>query len=106
MKSKYIRVLNQRLTNKGVFKGMKSQRTRKDIHNMAKTIRVHIGTDSTVQQYAKPNMTNLPADLGRKIFKQIQSTKAPDYSKMCRKADRLEKQIALELERVNSGKQP
>ena len=33
-------------------------------------------------RYGKPRMTNLPSELGVRIFKQILSTPAPDRAKM------------------------
>ena len=43
--------------------------------------------------YGKPMMTNLPADLGREIFRQILSTSAPDYDRLHQEAQRVEKAI-------------
>lgn len=44
-------------------------------------------------RYAKPNLTNLPSELGKGIFKQILSTPRPDYSKMQAEAIALEKEM-------------
>ena len=44
-------------------------------------------------RYAKPNMANLPSDLGRAIFKQILSTPKPDDEKLNAEAKRLEKEM-------------
>ncbi len=44
-------------------------------------------------KYGKPNMTNLPSDLGISIFKQIMDTPKPDYSKMQEEATRLEREM-------------
>ena len=44
-------------------------------------------------RYGKPAMTNLPADLGREIFRQILGTSAPDYDRLHQEAQRVEKAI-------------
>ena len=45
---------------------------------------------ATTTEFGKPNMTNLPKDLGTRIFRTILSTPAPDWDKMEREADELE----------------
>ena len=45
------------------------------------------------KEYGKPCMTNLPYDLGKKIFEQILNTPRPDYDKLHDEARRLEKEI-------------
>ena len=44
-------------------------------------------------RYAKPNMANLPSDLGKAIFRQILSTPKPDDEKISAEARRLEKEM-------------
>lgn len=50
-------------------------------------------------RFGKPNMTNLPRDLGIRIFKTILSTPPPDFEAMEREADELERQMILEREK-------
>jgi hypothetical protein len=66
-------------------------RFRKDIFNMAYSTR-----------YGKPNMTNLPSDLGIAIFKEILETPKPDYSKLQEDAARLEKEMIEIRKRENT----
>ncbi len=42
-----------------------------------------------VSRFGKPNMTNLPPDLGMAIFRQIMTSPAPDREKMRRESQRL-----------------
>ena len=42
-----------------------------------------------VSRFGKPNMTNLPPDLGVAIFRQIMTSPAPDREKMRRESQRL-----------------
>ena len=42
-----------------------------------------------VSRFGKPNMTNLPPDLGVAIFRQIMTSPAPDREKMRRESLRL-----------------
>ena len=42
-----------------------------------------------VSRVGKPNMTNLPPDLGVAIFRQIMTSPAPDREKMRRESQRL-----------------
>ena len=44
-------------------------------------------------EFPKPCMTNLPYDLGKKFFEQILNTPKPDYEKLHKEAQRLEKEI-------------
>ena len=44
-------------------------------------------------RYAKPNMADLPCDLGRAIFNQILSTPKPDEDQLEAEARRLEKEM-------------
>ncbi len=44
-------------------------------------------------RYRKPNMANLPADLGTQIIEQILSTPRPDYEKMREEAVQLEREM-------------
>ena len=48
---------------------------------------------TTTTRFGKPNMSNLPYDLGVAIFKQILSTPVPDRDKMHAEARRLEKEM-------------
>ena len=50
-------------------------------------------------RYGKPNMANLPPELGRAIIRQIMGTPAPDRKKRKEEADRLEQMMAEELKR-------
>ena len=42
-----------------------------------------------VSRFRKPNMTNLPQDLGMAIFRQILNSPAPDREKMRSESQRL-----------------
>ena len=53
-------------------------------------------------RYWKPCMTNLPADLGKAIFKQILSTPAPDIAKMQERSDHIMSEILRERELENA----
>ena len=44
-------------------------------------------------RYAKPNMADLPSDLGRAIFNQILSTPKPDEDKLETEARMLEREM-------------
>ncbi len=54
---------------------------------------------ATTTEFGKPNMTNLPKDLGTRIFRTILSTPAPDWDKMEQEADELERQMLIEMEK-------
>lgn len=58
-------------------------------------------------RYRKPNMTNLPRELGTAIFKQIMNSPVPDREKMQRESQSLlEKNIEIrkrEIARQNSA---
>ena len=54
---------------------------------------------ATTSRFGKPNMTNLPKDLGVRIFKTILATPAPDFKKMEQEADELERQMMIEREK-------
>ena len=41
----------------------------------------------------KPNMTNLPPELGAKIIRQIMNTPRPDYEKLRSEAVQLEREM-------------
>ena len=47
-------------------------------------------------RYRKPQMTNLPKDVGEKIFKMILSSQAPDLQKMHERSLELEQQMMEE----------
>ena len=53
-------------------------------------------------RYGKPNMTNLPSDLGMKIFKEILEAPKPDYARMQEDATRLEKEMIEIRKRENA----
>lgn len=55
-------------------------------------------------KFGKPNMTNLPKDLGVRIFKTILSTPAPDWEKMEKEANELEQQMMMEREKHKNDK--
>ena len=55
-------------------------------------------------EYGKPCMTNLPYDLGVKIFEQILNTPRPDYDKMEEEANRLEQEIVKIRKEENAQK--
>ena len=44
-------------------------------------------------KYGKPNMTNLPNELGIGIFEQILNTPKPDYMKMHEESMKLEREM-------------
>ena len=54
---------------------------------------------ATTTRFGKPNMTNLSGDLGKRIFKTILATPAPDFDAMEREADELERQMKIEREK-------
>jgi len=53
-------------------------------------------------RFAKPNMANLPSELGKAIFKQILSTPRPDDEKLDAEARELEKQMIKVREREDA----
>ena len=57
---------------------------------------------ANMTRYGKPSLTNLPADLGKTIFKQIMNTPAPDRVKMKAESDELLKQMIKEREREDA----
>lgn len=50
-------------------------------------------------RYGKPSMTDLPAELGVRIFKQILSTPPIDYDQMKKRSDELLKQMTEDMKR-------
>lgn len=50
-------------------------------------------------RYGKPSMTNLPPELGARIFKQILSSPVPDREKMRRESARLLNEMVAERDR-------
>ena len=54
--------------------------------------------------YKKPNMTGLPKELGMRVFHAILSTPAPDWDKMEREADELEKKMIEERKKHGDWK--
>ena len=44
-------------------------------------------------RFAKPNMTNLPTELGRAVFKQILNTPKPNDDALAAEAKRLENEM-------------
>lgn len=57
-------------------------------------------------RYGKPSMTNLPPELGARIFKQILNSPVPNREKLSREASRLEVAIAEELKREHEQGSP
>ena len=57
------------------------------------------GTIASTSRYGKPNMTNLPKDLGVRIFKTILATPAPDFKKMHEESVELERQMMIERDK-------
>ena len=57
---------------------------------------------ATATRYAKPNMTNLPKDLGKAIFNQILSTPKPDYEAMEMETRKVEKELLKVRKRENA----
>lgn len=53
-------------------------------------------------RYAKPNMTDLPTELGRGIFHQILNTPKPDDEKMDEEARVLEKEMVKIRKKENA----
>ena len=51
-------------------------------------------------------MTNLPYDLGVKIFEQILNTPKPDYEKIHKEARRIEKEIVRIRKEENAQRNP
>ena len=54
---------------------------------------------ASISRYTKPNMANLPSELGKKIFDQILNSSAPDRNKMKAESDRLVKDMIKEREK-------
>ena len=48
---------------------------------------------NTYQKYGKPNLTNMPKEIGIKIFKEILNSPVPDRKKLMEEADELEKKM-------------
>ncbi len=60
--------------------------------------------NSTIR-YDKPSMTNMPREVGLRIFNEILNSPVPDRKKMMDEADMLEKQMKAEREkRKNDAK--
>ena len=57
-----------------------------------------------ITQFGKPNMTNLPSELGIGIFRQILNTPKPDYLKMQEEAIKLEREMKKVREKENAKK--
>ncbi len=53
-------------------------------------------------RFGKPNMTNLPSELGAAIFRQILNTPRPDYAKMQEEAARLEREMVKVREKEDA----
>lgn len=45
-------------------------------------------------EYGRPDMTNLPFELGLRIFEQIIRSPAPDHKSLIKEAELLEKKMA------------
>ena len=48
---------------------------------------------STTNRFGKPNMTNLPSELGKEIFKKILDTPRANYERIYQEATLIEKKI-------------
>ena len=59
---------------------------------------------ATRARYGKPNMAALPPELGMRIMKTIRETPPPDFEKMDREVEELEKQMKIEREKHRNGK--
>lgn len=57
---------------------------------------------TSLQQYPKPCMTNMPRDIGLQVFKEILSSSPPDPVKMKNELDEFERRIVEERRRLNS----
>ena len=68
------------------------QKTNEEEYTMDSLIRV-----------CKPNMANLPAELGHGIITRILKTPKPDYSKMQEEATKIEKEIIEIMEKENAN---
>lgn len=55
-------------------------------------------------RFGKPNMTNIPRDVGERIFRTILSTPPPDWEKMNEEATELERQMLIEREKHKNDK--
>ena len=55
-----------------------------------------------ITKFGKPNMTNLPSELGIGIFRQILNTPKPDYLKMQEEAVKLEREMKKVREKENA----
>ena len=53
-------------------------------------------------RYGRPNMADLPSELGKDIIQQIMSTPAPDRAKMRAESAELRRKIVEEMEREKS----
>lgn len=53
-------------------------------------------------RYAKPDMTNLPAALGKAIFEQIRNTPKPDDELLNEEARKLEKEMVKVRDREDA----
>ena len=67
-------------------------------------VRGRCGGDNmtTTTRYAKPNMTNLPADLGKAIFSQILSTPKPDDDALEQETKKVERDMIKVRNRENA----
>ncbi len=55
-----------------------------------------------ITRYAKPSLTNLPTDLGQKIFNQILNTPAPNRKKMKEESDALLRDMIRERDKEDA----
>jgi len=53
-------------------------------------------------RYGKPSMTNLPPELGKRIFEQILNSPKVNWNEMHKKAQKLEKDMINELEKQDN----
>ena len=47
-------------------------------------------------RFGKPSMTDLPYELGRRIFSQMNSTPKPDFTKTRKEVDEIKQKIIAE----------
>ncbi|MBQ3334010.1 MAG: hypothetical protein IJG85_00185 [Eubacteriaceae bacterium] len=53
-------------------------------------------------RYHKPNMTNMPAELGKRVFLEILNSPVPDHAKLHEDSVRLEQQMISDMEKDES----
>ena len=56
---------------------------------------------NVIYGYRKPSMTNIPRDIGEKIFDDIRNSTKPDRKRLYEEADKLEREIMKKREENN-----